>query len=142
VNIDGEKLYLRLAGSSTGNAPLCASKLEPLQVMLVAANSDGIHFYVQFKIRPIWRRFYFRLQHSLCYSHLQPLSGHTNTEVKKKEPVFSKTQVAVQVLTVREPIVVSIGRHAAKEESTEEIDVTILEVYGRNRGQEHGVSIY
>jgi len=50
-------------------------------------------------------------------------------------------QVVVQVLTEK-PIVVSIGRHTAKEESTEEIDVTILEVYGRNWGQEHRVSIY
>ena len=55
--------------------------------------------------------------------------------------MFSKTQVVVQVLTEK-PIVVSIGRHTAKEESTEEIDVKILEVYGRNWGQEHRVSIY
>ena len=71
---------------------------------------------------------------------MQPLSGHTNTEVKKRSQSFARRGCCASV--DREPIVVCICRHAAKEESAEEIDVTILEVYGRNWGQEHRVSIY
>jgi hypothetical protein len=37
-----------------------------------------------------------------------------------------------------EPIVVSPGRNTAKEESPEETDVRIFEVYGQSWGQESG----